>query len=152
MKAFLLVLVALVLATPASAGEARPTLAELEAEIICPTCQTTLDQSDAPIARRMKTFIAARIAAGDTKSEIKQRLVDQFGTGVLASPPKKGFNLLVWVLPPVGLVGGAAVLGALAWRWSRRPDETPSDSPKDVLEPLDPELERRLDDELGRFE
>ena len=35
---------------------------------MCPTCKTTLDQSSAPIADRIRQFISARIAAGDTKS------------------------------------------------------------------------------------
>ena len=41
------------------------------------------------------------------------------GASILAEPSKHGFNLLAWVLPFVGLGLGAAVLGALAWRWSR---------------------------------
>ena len=81
---------ALILAAPASASEERPTLAELETEVICPTCHTTLDQSSAPVAQRMRAFIRSRIAAGDTKSEIKNRLVVQFGEQVLASPPRRG--------------------------------------------------------------
>ena len=39
---------------------------------MCPTCKTTLDQSSAPIANRIRAFISARIVAGDTKSEIKR--------------------------------------------------------------------------------
>jgi len=42
------------------------------------------------------------------------------------------------------------VVGGLAWRWSRGRDDEPP--PPDGLEPLDPELERRLDAELARFE
>ena len=51
----------------------------------------------------MKAFIRARIAAGDTKSEIKAQLVDQFGPAVLAVPPRKGFDLVAWLLPLAGL-------------------------------------------------
>ena len=105
---------------PRRASEERPTAAELEAELVCPVCETTLDPSDAPVARRMKAFIRQRIAAGDTKSEIKATLVDQFGAGVLAVPPKQGFDLLAWLLPLAGLALGVVVVGALAWRWSRR--------------------------------
>lgn len=155
MRALPALLVALVLATPALASEQRPTQAEVEAEVICPTCQSTLDQSNAPIARRMKTFIARRIAAGDSKSEIEARLVDEFGQGVLASPPRSGFNLLAWVLPLVGLAAGAAVLGLLAWRWSRVGEaEAPAadDPSPNGHRPLEPELERRLDEELARFD
>jgi len=141
---------ALVPAAPASAGTAaeRPNPADLEAELVCPTCKTTLDQSDAPVARRMKAFIRARIAAGAGEAEIKAELVDQFGPAVLATPPRKGFDLLAWAFPIGGLALGAVVVGLLAWTWStRREGEAPPDG-----RPLDPELERRLDEELARFE
>ena len=129
MKTVVAVVVALVaalmLGVPAPASEARPTQAELEGELICPTCDTTLDQSNAPVARRMKLFIARRIAAGDTKSEIKRKLVAQFGKGVLAAPEKEGFDLLAWVIPLAGLAVGALAVSALLWRWTRRPEEEP---------------------------
>jgi cytochrome c-type biogenesis protein CcmH len=139
-------LAALVLAGAASASEERPTAAELESELVCPVCDSTLDMSNAEVARRMKARIRERIAAGATKSEIKAEFVEQFGARVLADPPKRGFDLVAWVLPLVG--GGLALVavGAIAWGWSRsRPGAAPE-------APLDPELERRLDDELDRFE
>jgi cytochrome c-type biogenesis protein CcmH len=71
----------------------------------------------------MKQFIRQRIAAGDSKSEIKDQLVAQFGKGVLAAPEQKGFDLLAWVLPIVGLLGGAAALTLLLWRWTHRPED-----------------------------
>jgi len=139
-----LALAASALTTPAWASEQRPTSAELESELVCPICDSTLDTSNAEIARRMKTFIRRRIAAGDTKSEIKASLVEQFGPRVLAVPPRKGFDWLAWLLPLGGISVAGVAVGALAWRWSRRgPPEDP---------PLDPDLERRLDAELARFE
>jgi len=127
-----------------SAG-AAPSPSDLEAELVCPTCKTTLDQSDAPVARRMKQIIRERLAAGATEAEIKAELVDQFGSRVLAEPPKSGFDLLAWVVP-LGLAAiGAVGVGALAWGWSRRPEAEPSP-------PLDPLLERRVDEALDRFD
>lgn len=123
MKLALILLLALVVVPAASASEARPTQAELEGELVCPTCKTTLDQSNAPIAVRMKAFIRERIAAGDSKSEIKSRLVAQFGKGVLAAPEREGFDLLAWVLPVAGLLAAAAAVTLLLWRWTRRPEE-----------------------------
>ena len=149
MRGAALAVIALVLAAPAGASEQRPSAAELESELVCPVCETTLDTSNAPVALRMKAFIRERIAAGDTKSEIKAKLVAQFGEQVLAAPPRKGFNLIAWLLPIVGIVAAAIVLGVLAWRWSRKRRE-PSD-PGGAAR-LDPELERRLDDELARFD
>ena len=68
---------------------------------------------------------------------------------MLAAPPDSGFNLLAWWLPIAGILAGGVALGLLAWRWSRGrrgpPDEPPG-------APLEPELERRLDEELARFD
>ena len=139
---------ALALAAPALASDARPTLAELEREVICPTCQTTLDQSSSPIADRMRRFIGARIAAGDTKGEIKEALAAEFGQAVLAEPPKRGFHLLAWLLPLVGLGAGAAVVAALVWRWSRRRESPEGGGPSR----LPPDVERRLDAELAALD
>ena len=151
MKPVALALLALAFVGTAAASESKPTSAELESELVCPVCETTLDTSDAPVARRMKAYIRARIAAGDTKSEIKAQLVDQFGSAVLAVPPRQGFDWIAWLLPIGGLAAGAIVVSALAWRWSRRRDDEPPPGP-DSGEPLDSALERRLDAELARFE
>jgi cytochrome c-type biogenesis protein CcmH len=146
MRVGLLVALVVVLAAAASAATAAPSPSDLEAELVCPTCKTTLDQSDAPIARRMKQIIRTRISEGATEKQIKAELVAQFGPGVIAEPPKSGFDLLAWLVPLGILAGGALGVGAIAWGWRRRRrDEVP-------LEPLDPVLERRLDAELERYE
>jgi cytochrome c-type biogenesis protein CcmH len=124
----------------------RPTLADLEGEVMCPVCNTTLDQSSSPAARQIEAFISARIAAGDSKNEIKDRLVAEYGASILAAPPKKGFNLLAWLLPFVALFGGALVLALLAWRWSNTREPGPPAAP------LSPALERRVDEELARYD
>ena len=144
------VIAVLALCAPAAAlaSERHPTQNELEGEIMCPICGTTLDQSDATVARQMKMFIRARIAEGATKSEIENALAARFGEQVLAAPPKRGFNLLAWLLPPIGLALAALAVGYAAWRWSRARDPGPVAAP----EPADPELERRVDQELARFE
>jgi cytochrome c-type biogenesis protein CcmH len=145
--------VALAVVSPAAASEQNPTLPELERELICPTCHESLAASSSPIADRMRAFIRGRIAAGDTKSEIKAKLVDQFGESVLAAPPKSGFNLLAWLLPLAGIVVAATILGVLAYRWSRgRKAPDPADPSANGRFHLDPELERRLDEELAHFD
>ena len=144
--AALALLVGALAAGPAFA--APPNAADLEAELVCPVCETTLDQSNAPVAERMKTFIRLRIAAGDSEQEIKDELVAQFGPEVLAEPPGGGFGLLAWLLPLSALFGGAVVVALLVRRWSRR--GPPSEPP--ARDRLDPELERLVDDELARFD
>jgi len=143
-------------AAPAAASEERPTLAELEKELVCPTCRTTLDMSNAPQADRMRAYIRERIEAGDSKSEIKAQLVAQFGEGVLASPPKRGFDLLAWLLPLAGLAGGGLVVAVLVRRWSgTRPGAAAPLAAGGAASggtALDGDLERRLDEELARFD
>jgi cytochrome c-type biogenesis protein CcmH len=149
----LIVVGCLALAAPAAASEEHPTLAELERELVCPTCKTTLEMSNAPVAERMRAFIRQRIAAGDTKSEIKDKLVAQFGESVLAAPPARGFNLLAWLVPIAGGLIAAVAVAVLALRWSRsRAAPAGGPSAADSRRPLDPESERRVDEELARFD
>jgi cytochrome c-type biogenesis protein CcmH len=145
-------LLSLLLASPAAASERHPTLAELEHEVMCPTCHQVLELSNAPVADRIRAFIRARIAAGDTKSQIKRQLVNEFGEAVLAAPPARGFGLLAWLLPLLGLAVSATMIAVLAWRWTRESREPVSASNDDSITALDPRLARRLDDELARFD
>jgi cytochrome c-type biogenesis protein CcmH len=145
-RLFPIVLVALLFVPAAPASQRHPTLAELEGEVMCPVCGTTLDQSSSPAAQQIKRVIATRIAAGDTKTQIKDRLVAEYGDAILAAPPREGFGLVAWWLPVAGIVVAAVVVGIGAWRWAR------SREPAPVGPPLDPSSERRLDDELRRFE
>ena len=145
-RLLLLVLTALILVPVARASEQHPSLTELEGEVMCPVCETTLDQSSSPAAQQIKRVIANRIAAGDTKTQIKDRLVAEYGNGILAAPPHKGFGLVAWWLPVIGILAAAVAVGVGAWRWARAREPAPAGPP------LDPALERRLDDELRRFE
>ncbi|HET7744251.1 MAG TPA: cytochrome c-type biogenesis protein [Gaiellaceae bacterium] len=140
------VLAALALVAAAAAAGGRPNASDLEGQLVCPVCQTTLDQSDAPIALKMKAYIRRRIAAGDSAAQIKAALVAQFGPGVLATPSKSGFGLLAWLVPILVVLGAGLVVGVLVRAWSKRRPPPPPDRP------LDPDVERRVDEELARFE
>jgi cytochrome c-type biogenesis protein CcmH len=139
---------ALVLATSAFGACATPktSLAKLEGEVMCPTCHTTLDQSSSAAAHQIEAFIAARIARCESEQQIKTELIANWGTVILAAPPRKGFDLLVWWLPVGGIIAGAVLIGFGAWRW-RRARTTADDDP----EP-DAETEQRIDELLARFE
>jgi cytochrome c-type biogenesis protein CcmH len=143
---FPIVLLALLLVPAARASERHPTLGELEGEVMCPVCETTLDQSSSPAAQQIKRVIATRIAAGDTKTQIKDRLVAEYGSAILAAPPHEGFGLLAWWLPVAGILVAAVVVAVGARRWAHAREPAP------VGPPLDAASERRLDDELRRFE
>ena len=154
MKLLVLTLAALVLAAPAVASEQHPTLPELEGQLMCPICEgETLAQSDSAPAQQIKAYIQRRIDQGATRNQIKHELVVMWGQRILAAPPRHGFDLLAWLLPIVGVLGGAAVLGVLAWRWTREREPEPAPQRWSLNgHPLGPDEERRLDEELARFD
>jgi len=143
-------------APSAAAAAVKPcNPADLEGRIMCPTCEgQTVDQSPAPAAARVRAFIRKRSAAGQACSQIEDALVQQFGERVRAAPPASGFGLLAWLLPLAGVAAGAVVVGLLAWRWSRRREPAPAAGVPELngRVRLDPELERKLDEELARFD
>ena len=141
---------ALLFAGPASAcAHPRTSLAYLEGQVMCPTCHTTLDQSDSAAAHQIEVFISQKIAACWTARHIESALVANYGPQILAAPPRKGFDLLAWWLPIAAVLAGALALAIGVWRWSRRPHP----EPEAEAEPrLDEETERRLDDLLARFD
>jgi cytochrome c-type biogenesis protein CcmH len=145
------VVAALAFAGPAAAcAHPRTSLTYLEGQVMCPTCHTTLDQSDSAAAQRIELFISRKIDACWTTQQIESALVANYGQGILAAPSHRGFDLLAWWLPIAGVLGGGLVLAFGVWRWSRRREpEEPAGPPGPGL---DEETERRLDEVLARFE
>jgi len=133
----------LALALPASA--LAVTVDEVARDVKCPTCSTPLNVSEAPVALDMKEFIAERIAEGDSKQEIIDALVEEFGPSVLAVPPKEGFDLLAWLVPLVAVVVGLMLIPLLVLTWRRR---SPSSEP--IMGTTSPDELARLEDELRR--
>jgi len=142
---------ALALAGPAAAcAHPRTSLAHLQGQVMCPVCHTTLNMSDSPAAQQIDRFISQKIAACWTAQHIESALVANYGQGILAAPSHKGFDLLAWWLPIVGVLAGALALAFGVWRWSRRREPGEPDEPEESG--LDEETERRLDDLLARFD
>jgi len=140
-------------ATAAATTGANATLPDIEDEVMCTICGTTLQLSSSPQAERERAFISALIAKGETKDEIKDALVAEYGPEVLAVPSDDGFDLLGgWILPTVAVLVGASAVGLAARRWRRdqrraEADATPAGGP----EP-DAEDEQRLTEDLRRYE
>ncbi len=139
---------ALALAGPAAAcAHPKTSLSFLEGQIMCPTCHTTLDMSEAPAAQQIKAQIARRIGQCWTSRQIEDELVANFGQGILAAPPHKGFDLLAWWLPIAGVLGGALLLASGVWRWSRTHE--PEIDVNTGGPVLDEETDRRIDELLA---
>jgi cytochrome c-type biogenesis protein CcmH len=100
----------------------RTTLGDVEDEVMCPVCGVPLElATEAPQAQRERAFIQSEIRRCRTKKQIKQALVAQFGQRVLAKPEDKGFDLVAYLVPALGVLLALAAIGAAALRWRRRP-------------------------------
>lgn len=139
-----LVLLVLMAALPATA--LGLTVNEVAREVRCPTCNTPLDVSNAPVAVDMKQYIAQRIEAGWSKERIIDGLVDEFGEGVLTTPPKSGFDLVAWIVPALVVVLGLAAIPIVARAWSRGGTDGEEPPPEPTVEEA-----ARLEEELRRL-
>ena len=111
----LILLLGFALTFSACASEAPPSLEEraqsIDKQLICLQCPgETIDQSQVELAAQMRAAVRARLEDGWTRDEILRYFVDRYGEAVLAAPPKEGFSLLAWVVPPVGLAGALVLL------------------------------------------
>ena len=110
---------------------------DLSRELRCMVCQNqSIDDSEAPLARDLRLLVRERIAAGDSDTQVIDFLVARYGEFVLLKPRFNPHTLLLWLLPPLALVGGGLAL----WIYSRRRAR----SAQAVLK-LTPEEEARLE-------
>lgn len=94
----------------------------IDQRLMCPVCPAeTIDQSQADVALQMRELVREKLRAGESEEQIYDFFVERYDKGVLAEPPADGFNLLVWVVPPVALVLGLALLW-LGIRYLGRPE------------------------------
>jgi cytochrome c-type biogenesis protein CcmH/NrfF len=95
-------------------------ISDIEDEVMCPICGTLLELADSPQARREKAFVAHLIAAGKSKSEIKDALVAEYGPEVLALPKGSGFDLSAYLVPAIAFVVALVALAIGVGRWRGR--------------------------------
>ena len=83
----------------------------LSQQLRCMVCQNqSIDDSDAPLARDLRLLVRERIAHGDTNAQVIDFLVARYGPFVLLKPPFNPHTLILWILPPLALAGGAIAL------------------------------------------
>ena len=87
-------------------------------EVRCPTCRgLSAAESDAKAAQAVRTEIRTRVNAGQSDEEIRAYLASRYGDDILLRPEGSGAAGLVWALPVVALICGAAGLAFAFRRW-----------------------------------
>ena len=98
----------------------KTSLADIEDEVMCPVCGVPLElATEAPQANRERAFIQRQVQACQSKQQIKNELVAQFGDRVLALPPSKGFDLVAYLAPAAAVLAGVAAVVTVARRRRR---------------------------------
>ncbi len=84
----------------------------LSAQLRCLVCQNqSIDDSDAPLARDLRTLVREQITAGKSDAEIMDFIVARYGEFVLLKPRLTAGTLLLWGTPfAVLLIAGTALL------------------------------------------
>ena len=139
-------------ATPGTPPQAQANLPDIEDQVMCPVCGTALNLSFSPQADRERAFIRHEIAQGKTENEIIDDLVAQYGTSVLAEPPKSGFDLTAWLVPGIAIIIAAIAIGFGLRRWRRAGRTVEEEAATNGDEPLDSEERERLDSDLARYD
>ncbi len=143
---FLLALAITANPATAQAPEPQANLPDIEDEVMCPVCGTTLELAEqAPQADRERELIRRLIAQGYAKEQIKDELVAEYGEDVLAVPESEGFDITNWLVPALafGLALLALGFGAARLRGRRAGPEP---------EPLADTEADRLDADLRRYD
>ncbi len=137
------------LALPAGAGAApRASLPDVEDEVMCPICGTLLELSTSPQAERERAYVRRLIAEGRSKEQIKDALVGEYGTEVLALPGDSGFDLTAYWVPVLAFLVGAVALAVGVARWRRRGHNS-GDGPAVAPQGEDAD---RLESDLARYD
>jgi cytochrome c-type biogenesis protein CcmH len=139
-------------AMPGTPPQAQANLPDIEDQVMCPVCGTALNLSFSPQADRERAFIRHEIAQGKTEDEIIDDLVAQYGTAVLAEPPKSGFDLTAWLVPGIAILIAAIAIAFGLRRWRRAGRTLEEEAATNGDEPLDSEERERLDSDLARYD
>jgi cytochrome c-type biogenesis protein CcmH len=133
----------------AATNTGRASLTQIENDVMCVACHESLAVAQSPEAFSERSYIRTLIGQGETRQQIEHNLVQQYGPAVLALPPAHGFNLLVYVLPPVLLALGIATLLITIPKWRRRASRA-AQEPLAAGPALNPVDAHRLDEDLAR--
>ncbi len=107
------------LADPALEARART----LSKELRCLVCQNqSIDDSNADLAHDLRVLLRQRLVAGDSDQQVLDYVAARYGIFVLLDPPFAPVTWLLWLAPPVLVVG---VGGVLLLRARRRRADVP---------------------------
>jgi cytochrome c-type biogenesis protein CcmH len=119
----------------------------IEGKLMAPCCWAEpVSQHRSPVADEMRRDIRRMLGEGRSEQEILGAYVARYGERILTSPPARGFNLVLYILPWVFGITAILGLSLIIRRWlGSRPAAAPSP-------PINSRDEERIEQELRDLE
>jgi cytochrome c-type biogenesis protein CcmH len=119
--------------------------------LYCPVCENTpLDVCPTQACAEWRELIRDQLSQGWNEQQIKAYFVERFGDRVLATPPARGLNWLVYMIPPLAFIAGAYLLFRAFKSW-RSPDSTDKIIPAEEIESAKDPYVEKLEEELRKL-
>ena len=118
--------------------------------LMCPVCQgQSVAESNSNLAQDMRQIIRKQLEEGKSKDEVIAYFVNSYGETILASPPPKGVNWVLWALPAIAIVFGGLGIGIYLHKTGKGGQSASVKTDKPVT---DDDYMLRLDEELKKYE
>ena len=119
-------------------------------QLYCPVCENIpLDVCGTQACAQWRDLIREKLSQGWNEQQIKEYFVAQYGDRVLASPPARGLNWLVYIVPPLAILVGVFILYQAFRAW-RKPTSAETEPGADPVPAPDDEYVARLEEELSK--
>lgn len=120
---------------------------DLMNELMSPYCPgRPLADCPSGQAQTLRMWLIVQEAAGRSRDEVEAEVVARYGQSVLGAPKAEGIGLTAYVMPALAFIAGGGLLFWFLRRQTRSPRPAPAFVPG---APLDPELERLVDEQLA---
>ncbi len=134
---------------PNAGADETPYSIELWNGLMSPYCPgRSLMDCPSEQATELRDWIAEQEQAGRSKQEVEDELYVQFGDVILQAPKAQGFGIAAYVFPLVALCVGGGIVWVFLRRQVAAGATTGEPAPRKGPAVLDPEIERRIDDEM----
>jgi cytochrome c-type biogenesis protein CcmH/NrfF len=119
----LLALASLSAAAPAHAASTHHgsvSFTQAQQQFNCTICHEPLNEAKSAEAYQENALLRTLIAHGNSMAQIRHTMVVNYGVAVLANPPKRGFAVLIVIVPVAVILLGLVILAYTIPRWRRR--------------------------------
>lgn len=123
---------------------------ELSYLLMCPVCQgQSVAESNSNLAHDMRDIIRKQLEEGKSKEEILAYFVSSYGESILSSPPPKGINWLLWLLPGVAIIFGGFGITLYLYK-SQSNNKKEKRISQNVKPEVDNDYIKRIEEELEK--